>query len=164
MRGCLCGAFIAAVSVACGAGDATPPEASAPAPAPSGAPESGTPHGDHAPRYGGLVLMNGDLHFEVVLDARGVYHVYFSDAVRNELPASVASEVRVTIMRPDQPEEPIALDLDDQDHSWTARGQPVASAETTTARVSYSYHGQTYWIDMPFVYTAVPDPHAARPQ
>jgi len=160
----MCGAFMVAVSVGCGTGETTPPEASAPATERSGAPESGTPHGDHTPRYGGLVLMNGDLHFEVVLDARGVYHVYFSDAVRNELPASVASEVRVTILRRDQPAEQIALDLDDQDQSWTARGQPVASAETTTARVSYSYHGQAYWIDVPFVYTAVPDPHAAHPQ
>ena len=56
-------------------------------------------HGDHAPRYGGYVFMHGDLHFEVVLSAEGEHRIYFSDAMRSELPAAVAEDVRVTIRR-----------------------------------------------------------------
>src|SRR5438552_18962135 len=54
-------------------------------------------HTDHLPRHGGLVLMNGDLHFEVILNKEGRHRVYFSDAVRAELPASIASELTITI-------------------------------------------------------------------
>src|SRR5262252_5934278 len=67
---------------------AAPPQATAASPAPV--------HGNHDPKYGGVVLMNGDLHFEVVLTPAGRYHVYFSDAARAELPASVASQVTLT--------------------------------------------------------------------
>ena len=41
---------------------------------------AGMAHGNHNPKYGGTVLMNGDMHFEVVLNRDGTYHVYFSDA------------------------------------------------------------------------------------
>ena len=46
-------------------------------------------------------MMKGDdLHYEVVLDPSGRSHrVYFTDAVREELPASVASDVALTIKR-----------------------------------------------------------------
>ena len=107
--------------------------------------------------------MHGDLHFEVVLDAAGAYGVYFTDAVRNELPASVASAVRITIMRPGQPEEHVMLQIDDRDESWTGRGQPV-TAPDAIARISYSYYGQPYWIDLPFHTKAVPDPHTRQLQ
>lgn len=156
-----CGAVLVAASAACGTGETTASESSSG----SGGGEAASaamPHGDHTPRHGGLVLMHGDLHFEVVLDASGAYRVYFSDAVRNELPASVASDVTVTVMRPGEPPETVALNIDDRDESWIARGQPVGAAATTTARVSYAYHGQTYWIDVPFEYTGVADPHAGQ--
>ena len=114
-------------------------------------------HADHLPRRGGLVLMDGDLHFEIVLDAAGAYRVFFSDAIRNELRASVASDVTVTIMRPDRPEEHIALTIDDRDESWTGQGDPV-TAPDAAARISYLlYSGGSYWIDLPFRATAGPD-------
>src|ERR1700693_5616691 len=59
------------------------------------APVAGMAHGNHNPKYGGVVLMNGDLHFEVVAKAEGSYTVYFSDATRQELPASAVSDVRL---------------------------------------------------------------------
>src|SRR4051794_35844421 len=56
------------------------------------------PHGDHNPRHGGVVMMKGDLHYELVLDRTGASHrLYFSDAVREELPASIARDVALTI-------------------------------------------------------------------
>src|SRR2546427_733599 len=76
--------------------------AAAPAATASSAAGSTVPHGDHNPHHGGVVMMKGDdLHYEVVLDPAGRAHrVYFTDAVREELPASVASDVVLTIKRP----------------------------------------------------------------
>jgi len=45
------------------------------------------PHGDHSPHQGGVVLMSGDVHYEVVMRPSGKYEVWFTDAVRTELPA-----------------------------------------------------------------------------
>ena len=45
-----------------------------PAPANPG-PSATVPHGNHDPKYGGVVLMNGDLHFEVVLGRDGTHRV-----------------------------------------------------------------------------------------
>ena len=46
-------------------------------------------------------MMKGDLHYEVVLDPTGrAHHIYFSDALREDLPASIASDVVLTIRRP----------------------------------------------------------------
>jgi hypothetical protein len=121
--------------------------ASAAAAAPAGA---GTvPHGDHNPHYGGLVLMNGDRHFEVVLGRDGAAQVYFSDAVRTELPAAIVSDVTVTVMRKTGPAETIALHIDDSGESWVGRGRPVDDP-AATARVAYAEHGKPYFIDVPF--------------
>ena len=73
--------------------------------APSNAP-SAMAHLDHTPRHGGLVLMNGDLHYEVVLDRTGRYSVYFSDAVRTPLPPSIHATYAPTMnLKPNQPVE-----------------------------------------------------------
>jgi hypothetical protein len=119
---------------------------------PAAAAAGGAPamaHGDHNPRFGGVVLMNGDMHFEVVLGADGRYQVYFSDASRTELPASVASEVTVTVTQPGKPPETIKLDIDESGESWVGRGQP-ASSPGAVARIAYTSRTQPYWIDLPF--------------
>jgi hypothetical protein len=107
------------------------------------------PHGDHNPHFGGLVLMNGDLHFEVVLDRNGGARVYFSDATRNELPAATASEVTVTITQKSQAPEIVALRIDESGESWVGHGSPVIDPQAT-ARVAYTSHGKPYFIDVPF--------------
>jgi hypothetical protein len=123
--------------------NATPPQGT------SGA--SAAPHGDHNPHHGGVVLMKGDLHYEVVLDPAGRAHrVYFTDAVREELPASVASAVALTLRRPSPPDERIAMQIDEAGESWVGSGQPVGSPATTTARVAFSIKNEPYWIDIPF--------------
>jgi len=121
----------------------TPPPAAAAAPA-----TTAIPHGDHNPHYGGIVLMNGDLHFEVVLARDGRYRVYFSDAVRNELPAATAVGVTITVTQKGKAPEPVALHIDDSGESWTGSGSAI-SDPNATARIAYSVHGEPYFIDVP---------------
>jgi len=121
------------------------------------------PHGDHNPHHGGVVMMKGELHYEVVLDPTGRAHrVYFSDAIREELPASVGSDVVLTIRRPAQPDERIAMQIDDTGESWIGSGQPVASPAATTARLGFSIEHEPYWIDLPFKSPTPPSAPAQR--
>ena len=109
------------------------------------------PHGDHNPHHGGVVLMNGDLHYEVVLDPAGRSHrLFFSDAVREDLPASIASSVALTIFRPGATDELIPLQIDGTGESWTGSGRVVADPAKTTVRVTFTIRGEPYWIDVPF--------------
>ena len=128
---------------------APPVEHVATATPPQGA--SVLPHGDHNPHHGGVVLMKGELHYEVVLDPGGRAHrVYFTDAVREELPASVASTVALTLRRPSLPDEIVAMQIDAAGESWVGSGRPVGSPATTTVRVAFSINNEPYWIDIPF--------------
>ena len=110
------------------------------------------PHGDHNPHHGGIVMMKGDdLHYEVVLDPAGRgHHVYFTDALREDLPASVAADVVLTIHRPKAADERIPLRIDDAGESWVGSGQAVADPATASARVAFSIGHEPYWIDLPF--------------
>lgn len=108
------------------------------------------PHGDHTPQHGGLVLMNDDLHFEVVFSPEGRHAVWFTDAMRNELPASLASSVRFTVKRPGEADEMLALEIDENGEAWVARGRPV-SGEGVTVTISYAVMGDPFEIEVPFV-------------
>lgn len=158
-------AYAIAASVAfggCGRAPATPPPATVPVASTAAASNGATlPHGDHNPHHGGVVMMKGELHYEVVLDPAGrAHHVYFTDAVREELPASMASDVALTIRRRSQPEERIAMQIDDTGESWIGSGQAVGSPATTTARLEFSIQHEPYWIDIPF---SVSDPPGRQP-
>ena len=109
------------------------------------------PHGDHNPHHGGVVMMKGDLHYEVVLDPAGRSHrLFFSDAVRDDLPASLASSAALTIRRPDGTQEAIPLEIDAAGESWTGAGQPVRTPGKASVRVAFTIKGEPYWIDLPF--------------
>ena len=41
--------------------------------------------------------MNGEMHYEVVFDRAGKHRVWFSNAVREDLPASIASKVAMIV-------------------------------------------------------------------
>jgi hypothetical protein len=150
MKPCLL--LIAAISVAaCGRGAAPRDVAPNVSPAPANpGPTETVPHGNHDPKYGGVVLMNGDLHFEVVLGRDGTHQVYFSDAVRDELPASMASQVSVTVTREGAAPETVGLQIDESGESWVGRGRPVDDPLRTSARIAYTVQGKPYWIDVPF--------------
>ena len=111
------------------------------------------PHGDHTPRYGGVVFMHGDLHFEVVLAPDGRHRIYFSDASRAELPASVASDVTVTITTGTTGSRALDARIDQAGESWIAEGAPVADP-LATARIAFVSGGGPYFIDVPFATVA----------
>lgn len=123
------------------------PPASAPAPE---APPSGMAHGDHNPHHGGVVYMYDDMHYEVVLAPDGHHRVYFTDAAREDLPASVASSVTLTVERPRGPAEALTGTIDESGESWLLTGQPIADKETSV-RVAFVAKGTPYWIDVPFI-------------
>jgi hypothetical protein len=108
------------------------------------------PHSDHKPRHGGIVLMNGDLHFEVVMKRSGDYEVYFSNAMRDPLPASLASDVTLTVEQQGLPPEPLTLQIDDSGDYWVGHGRPVTDPNAS-ARIAYVIGDKPYWIDMPYV-------------
>jgi hypothetical protein len=108
------------------------------------------PHGDHRPHYGGVVMMKGDLHFEVVLGSTGRHRVYFSDAVRADLPAAVASEVTLTVSGPAMMAETLRAVVDESGESWMASGSPL-TGEHVVARVTFVVDNEPYWIDVPYL-------------
>jgi hypothetical protein len=147
-------ATCACFAASCGRGaDETPALAVRPVAA---APVSGetVPHGDHHPRFGGLVLMNGDTHFEVVIDKGGNCRVYFTDAVRAELPASIASEVTVDLAIGDAPRQTFTLKMDEGARTWDGRIR-VSDDPQAVLRVTYVGPDGPYWIDVPL--SAWPD-------
>jgi hypothetical protein len=166
---------IAAGVAACGGGhdrDVDPPVAApiAAAPAQGGAAgqarmamSGAMPHGDHNPHHGGIVMMKGDLHFEVVSNPAGRYNLFFTDATRADLPAAAAENVSLTVHRTNEPDEPIAMHIDDAGESWEGTGRRVDDPADTTVRVAFTFKGdQPYWIDLP--YAAPPPPAAAPPR
>ena len=123
-----------------------------PAPKPNDAQHAGltTPHGDHSPHHGGIVLMQGELHYEVVLDPQGKHAVWFSDAVREDLPASVASKVEMIVMRPNAPAEPLALAIDESGESWLTSGKPLAG-DDVMVKLTFVARGEPVEIEIPYV-------------
>jgi hypothetical protein len=115
----------------------------------SAAPIAGMAHGNHNPKYGGVVLMNGDLHFEIVAKEDGNYTVYFSDAARQELPAAAVANVKLGIKRPGFRSEPVELKVSDNGEYWEGKGGYVDDHETTLL-VTFDYQGQMRTSDMPF--------------
>ena len=93
--------------------------------------------------------MKGELHYEVVLDAKGRHAVWFSDAVREDLPASVASKVEMTVLRPNVKPEPLTLTIDESGESWVASGQPVAGSDVMV-KLTLVARGEPLEIEIPF--------------
>jgi len=153
MNRCLRLSAIAAVlttAAACGPAPG-PPRPAQKAPAPSDPAATTVPHGDHNPHHGGVVMMKGDLHYEVVLDPSGRdYRLYFSDAVREDLPAAYASAVALTVRRPGVADEPIVMKIDETGESWSGSGRAVARPAQAEARVAFTIASEPYWVDVPF--------------
>lgn len=140
--------FAAACS---GSPEPAPVADSAPTQAPNDSEHAGLtmPHGDHTPHHGGLVMMNDDLHFEVVFDRGGHHQIWFTDAVRSELPATVASDVTLTLSRPGEPDEVLHLEVDEYGESWVVQGRPV-EGDDVMAKIAYSVSGKPFEVEVPF--------------
>jgi hypothetical protein len=148
---------------ACGQAPERPAAEPRPA-APVQAPAT-VPHGDHNPHHGGVVMMKGDLHYEVVLDPSGrEYRLFFSDATREDLPAAYASAVTVTVRRPGEGDEIVALKIDDTGESWVGAGKPVTNPAKTGARIAFTVANDPYWIDVPFVPAGDSSPAHVKPK
>lgn len=139
------------LAAACASPPADPPRPAANS-TPSDSQHAGitTPHGDHSPHHGGMVLMKGELHYEVVLDPNGKHAVWFSDAVRTELPASVASKVEMIVTRPAASPETLALTIDESGESWIAAGKPVAGNDVFVM-LTFTARGEAFEIEIPYV-------------
>ena len=108
------------------------------------------PHHDHTSRRGGPVLMNGDTHFEIAVQANGEHAVLFSDAYRKPLPASRIEEATLTVLRRGAAPEALALDAaSGEEGMWVAYGQPITGT-SVDVRVEYRGAGEApYSIDVP---------------
>jgi len=148
----------ALLAAACSTGPAPAAPAATTAPAAPADPQHQgltEPHGDHSPHRGGMVLMNGDVHYEVVLSRDGRHRIWFTDAVRADLPASVATNVTMTITRPGRPDEVLKLAIDDSGESWIASGQPVPENDAYV-KITYSMTGEPHEVEIPFMIQAPP--------
>ena len=135
-----------ALTAACSSKPAEPPPATA---KPPDAQHAGitTPHGDHSPHHGGLVMMNGEVHYEVVFDPQGKHRVWFSDAVREDLPASIASEVVMSVTPRMGASETFALKIDDSGESWISDRHPIAAGDMV--KLTYKLRGEPFEIEIP---------------
>jgi hypothetical protein len=138
---------------ACSSGERPPQEAApqqaAPASGQAQTQDSGRPHGNHDPYHGGLVLMDRDLHFEVVMRRDGEFRVYFTDEVRHAVPASTVEDVIVTVSCEDSAPEVVGMQVDDKDESWVGKAHHAIEDLEATVRISYVYKDVPYFIDVP---------------
>ena len=118
------------------------------------------PHGDHNPRHGGLVLMDRDIHFEVVWRPPAEYQVYFSDAVRSALSASTVKDLVATVTCSGKPPEVIGLQVDGTIERWIGKGATPCTIPEATVRISYVYRDLPYWTDVPLTTLQSPPPKA----
>ena len=84
--------FIIAALLTCAACSskpaAEPPKAEAPQPKDAQHATITTPHGDHSPHHGGLVMMNGEVHYEVVFEDRKSTRLNSSHVALSRMPSS----------------------------------------------------------------------------
>jgi plastocyanin len=87
------------------------------------APASAVPHADHAPRHGGIVTMEGDLHVEIVVAPDGAVDLYLSDSIRQPIPPAESTGT-ITIDRGGAGKQVLPLVADGGRGSLAARAEP----------------------------------------
>lgn len=105
-------------------------------------------HEDHGARHGGFVMMFLDMHFELVAPQAGGVELYYSDALRIELPAAVVSDVAVEIERAGNRIETVFMTISDTGDHWTGESTPVIDPETIV-RIAFLFQGEPFVLDIP---------------
>ncbi|MEE4278253.1 MAG: hypothetical protein V2I82_07310 [Halieaceae bacterium] len=106
-------------------------------------------HGDHNPAFGGLVLMYGVLHFEIVARPEGAIQLHLSDAMRTPMPATTVSDVTVEVERADGSFEAVAMALSDAGDFWQGSSAPLEDGEATTVHLAFVAFGDPYIYALP---------------
>lgn len=104
-------------------------------------------HGDHNPHHGGAVDMYGMVHYEVVLLPTGGLRVYFTDEMRNDLPATAVSNVRAEIERPKGGIEPVAMAVNATGDYWQGRSKPVTDPKSVV-RLGFVFRGEAALVEL----------------
>lgn len=110
---------------------------------------AGMAHGDHDPKFNGVVMMTGHLHLEVVANRDGYYQIYFSDEARQELPAGAVKDLKLSAIRPGIRGEPVEMKVNDTGDHWEGKGGNVSESESSIL-VSFTYQGERLSTDIPF--------------
>ena len=72
----------------------------------------------------------------------------FSDAVREDLPASIASDVVMVVTPKMGAAETFSLQIDDSGESWVADAHPLGGGDMI--KLTYKLRGEPFEIEIPF--------------
>ena len=106
-------------------------------------------HGDHNRKFGGLVLMYGLLHFEIVGRPEGGVELHMSDAMRVPMPAVTVSDVTVEIEREDGAFETVTMSISEAGDFWSGPCAPLTDRENTTVHFAFVAFGVPYVYALP---------------
>jgi Cupredoxin-like domain len=100
------------------------------------------------PKHGGVLFASDAVNAEFVLKPNGGYQVYFTDSTGEELPASIVTDLTLSIKRASGASENLNLHIDDSGESWAGTGSPAPSP--ITAAISYKFRGKDEQTEIPF--------------
>jgi hypothetical protein len=113
-----------------------------------------SPH-DHTSHHGGLVLMDGELHFELFVGFDGRHRVHYTDGQRRPLPPAAMKSVRLTIKHGEGKIEELTL-LPAEGGSWRATGRAIEGAAIDVTLTHLTRAGHRYSIDVPAYAPSLP--------
>jgi len=107
-------------------------------------------HGDHNPKFGGLVLMYGILHFEIVARPEGAIQLHLSDGMRTPMPATTVSDVTVEVEREGGRYEGIPMAISEAGDYWQGNSDDTLDdREATTLHLAFVAFGEPYIYALP---------------